>query len=228
MQPKYSDNDPKGWCGDPTRGAALGRPTDKGDPAYAGAIYVKNVPLIGDYDVNGTYFGGPGPLFWYASEDGTIDAMHRAKSLSDAMAFVRREYPHADVRRAPLERARTKKDLIASLDEFTEAYITCALWSSVESYDNDAEGYDRPLDEKHDVWDVSCKTLRAMIKDCAAFQAANAVSSSQAGHDFWLSRNGHGTGFWDRGLGAEGDRLTDAAHAFGEVNLYVWRGRIYQ
>ena len=29
--------------------------------------------------------------------------------------------------------------------------------------------------------------------------------ASQASHDFWLTRNGHSTGFWDRGTGALGD-----------------------
>jgi hypothetical protein len=51
---------------------------------------------------------------------------------------------------------------------------------------------------------------------------------SQMGHDFWLTRNRHGAGFWDRGLGALGDRLTSAAHAYGEVDLYVGDdGRLY-
>lgn len=51
-----------------------------------------------------------------------------------------------------------------------------------------------------------------------------------AGHDFWLTRNGHGAGFWDR---SELDkptqgRLTKAAHAFGNSDLYVGDdGRIY-
>ena len=30
-----------------------------------------------------------------------------------------------------------------------------------------------------------------------------------AGHDFFLTQAGHGAGFWDRGLGVLGDRLTD-------------------
>ncbi len=30
-----------------------------------------------------------------------------------------------------------------------------------------------------------------------------------------------GAGFWDRGLGAVGARLSDAARAYGEVNLEV-------
>jgi hypothetical protein len=37
-----------------------------------------------------------------------------------------------------------------------------------------------------------------------------------AGHDFAYTRNRHGTGFWDRGLGDLGTRLSDAAHAMGE------------
>ena len=45
--------------------------------------------------------------------------------------------------------------------------------------------------------------LRESVIDCLAFY--NRISCylsddniAQAGHDFWLTRNGHGTGFWDR------------------------------
>ena len=41
-----------------------------------------------------------------------------------------------------------------------------------------------------------------------------------AGHDFALTRNGHGAGFWDRGLGDLGDRLADAARVYGEASLW--------
>lgn len=41
----------------------------------------------------------------------------------------------------------------------------------------------------------------------------------QHGHDFALTRNGHGAGFWDRGYGAVGDRLTEAAQAYGEHSV---------
>lgn len=41
------------------------------------------------------------------------------------------------------------------------------------------------------------------------------------GHDFALTRNGHGAGFWDRGFGDIGDTLTDACRPYGEHNLYV-------
>lgn len=42
-----------------------------------------------------------------------------------------------------------------------------------------------------------------------------------AGHDFWLTRNGHGAGFWDRGMGEVGDRLSAKAEKWGTVDLYI-------
>jgi hypothetical protein len=50
-----------------------------------------------------------------------------------------------------------------------------------------------------------------------------------AGHDFWLTRNGHGAGFWDGDLSEDvGNALTEAAKKFGECHLYVGDdGQIY-
>ena len=70
MFPSYSTRDPKGWCGDPKRGAALGRrdvldaPTDQ--PIRLTLRPIRFVD--GDYDVNGTYWGGGRdavPLWWF-------------------------------------------------------------------------------------------------------------------------------------------------------------------
>ena len=38
-------------------------------------------------------------------------------------------------------------------------------------------------------------------------------------HDFWLTRNGHGAGFWAGDYG-NGEVLTEIAHAFGNVETY--------
>lgn len=45
----------------------------------------------------------------------------------------------------------------------------------------------------------------------------------QAGHDFWLTRNRHGAGFWEVSYWPKevGDVLTKTAHEFGEISLYV-------
>ena len=42
------------------------------------------------------------------------------------------------------------------------------------------------------------------------------------GHDFWLTSQGHGAGFLDRGLGEVGDALADSADGYSDiVGLYL-------
>ena len=63
---------------------------------------------------------------------------------------------------------------------------------------------------------------------CAKMRNEQYSGEDRAGHDFWLTRNGHGAGFWDRGLGDLGRRLSDAAEVYGSVDLYPGEdGRIY-
>lgn len=98
--PDYQYNDPKGWCGNPARGAALGRPTIVGDPDFSGRIYVRQVRLdSGGYDCNGTYFGHGSPLYWYADADNTIDGVLRASNRSVARDEVLEMYPNAKIKR---------------------------------------------------------------------------------------------------------------------------------
>lgn len=111
------------------------------------------------------------------------------------------------------------------LNAFSRSYAETALWSST---DYSEEGRDEPLDENYDVSDIAPATLRQMVKDCNAFRRSNrrdlresGLSNEQAGHDFWLTRNRHGAGFWDEGSGSVFKRLTDAAHAYGSYDLYV-------
>lgn len=115
------------------------------------------------------------------------------------------------------------------LDDFTRAYLNTALWSST-----DEQG--EPLDKNYDISDLAPEALDAAIKDATTFQSRNTIdlvkasklakpseysSAAQHGHDFWLTRNGHGAGFWDRGYGAVGDRLSKAAKAYGSKDIYV-------
>jgi len=48
-------------------------------------------------------------------------------------------------------------------------------------------------------------------------------------HDFWLTRNGHGAGFWDGDWDDEtGKRLTTISKKYVEIDLYVGDdGKIY-
>lgn len=114
--------------------------------------------------------------------------------------------------------------------EFIAGYIEAALWSST---DDDGE----PLDSldietsaqfKKQARADCLEFIRENLKDLRAFAEQYNANPGYAGHDFWLTRNGHGAGFWDRGLepGLSG-RLTDNAGASGEVYLYVFRKRIF-
>ena len=116
------------------------------------------------------------------------------------------------------------------LDAFFRAYLECALWASTDS---DKDGNCEPLDDNYSVDDISKETKEQMFADCEDFFSSNAadldgIDAGQAGHDFWLTRNGHGAGFWDRGYGVLGDRLTKAAKVYGSFDLYVGDdGQVY-
>lgn len=136
---------------------------------------------------------------------------------------------------------------MSKLDTFTRAYIECALWSStVTVKDDTGSDLDINIDDCYSISDIAPETLAKMIADCAKFQADNeallitayslyslpsdgeTTPENMGGHDFWLTRCGHGAGFWDRGLDDVGNKLTDACKAYGNVDLYVGGdGKIY-
>ena len=116
------------------------------------------------------------------------------------------------------------------LETFLTAYIEAALWSTSGT---DPEGNE--LESLED-FEVAPETEDRMRRECARFLEtyghlisedtciSNRCYSAdvQAGHDFWLTRKGHGCGFWD-GDWAPGveDLLTEASKRFGEAYLYV-------
>jgi hypothetical protein len=120
--------------------------------------------------------------------------------------------------------------------QFLDAYIEAALWSST---DNSREDGGDPLDENYGPEDLAPETLAEMREQCADFLAHNVADIRQAGtfgtyariaehtafelagHDFWLNRNGHGAGFWDRDLGTVGERLDRESEVYGGVDLTV-------
>lgn len=119
------------------------------------------------------------------------------------------------------------------LDTFTRAYIECALWSSTDNAD-DSGG--EPLDKNYTADDIAPETFNRLVEDCTEFKHDNAqdleavsaqIDSSRAGHDFWLNRNDHGSGFWDEYFGDDKNlraafvRLSDASKAHGCFDLYV-------
>lgn len=86
--------------------------------------------------------------------------------------------------------------------------------------------------------DIHPSTIAAAKRDCLAFLAMQEVralldaasgNDARHGHDLWLTRNGHGAGFWDRGYGKIGEELSDLAKSLGPCDWYVGSdGNVYQ
>jgi len=125
------------------------------------------------------------------------------------------------------------------MDKFLASYIETALWSSTDGSD---EG--TPLDDsKYADAELHPDTLARFKADCEQFERAyieivsklddQTVRSfppdSRIPHDFWLTRNRHGAGFWDGDYPEPiATQLTDLAHSFGECDLYIGDdGKIY-
>lgn len=123
-------------------------------------------------------------------------------------------------------------------EDFVDAYIEAALWSSV---DTDDEGNERNLDDGD--FELSEEAREKLTSVARAFfdahrsdfytpngedarargnRGPNVSVIAQAGHDAWLTQNGHGCGFWDGGwIEPNASKLDAAAKAMGSITLYI-------
>jgi hypothetical protein len=124
------------------------------------------------------------------------------------------------------------------LEEFLTAYIEAAIWCNEEDL-KDGNG--------NAITEIAPEAVAFMREDCLAFLQHKLGGSliavaerldaegqwslpggvgcsilAYAGHDFWLTQNGHGCGFWDgdwpEGIGKG---LAELSKSFGEVFLYI-------
>jgi hypothetical protein len=101
-------------------------------------------------------------------------------------------------------------------------YLECAAWA------------DTPEDVEAGL-DFSPCAEEYALADCMRFcgmawQYISENDASQVGHDFWLTRNHHGAGFWDRSELYGGDdnaeKLTEIAQKFREVSVFEHNGKL--
>lgn len=108
----------------------------------------------------------------------------------------------------------------ADIDKMFASYVTTALWSS------NSDGIEG-LDTMYNADDISEEAAEKMLDNCKEFvqQAGSLLQGLdpiQVGHDFWLTQQHHGAGFWDGGYDKDiGEKLTDISHNFSESNLFV-------
>ena len=115
-----------------------------------------------------------------------------------------------------------------------DGYLECALWTAscngmADHDDCRGEDCDTSLDEVEGL-ELSADAVRQATEDVTGFletvtedrpTVLDGMDVSMVGHDFYLTRCGHGAGFWDRGLGERGDYLTYWAKTFGSADFYV-------
>ena len=132
-------------------------------------------------------------------------------------------------------------------DEFLRGYMAALWWSSTDCIPSDRSESGNEEVVELDQYEPSDAAIAKCTEDCRAFYDANEKNIDAAaqlydlsrgdgadtgydfaGHDFALTRNRHGAGFWDREELKEdleeeslGQRLTQAAHAAGEVHPYL-------
>lgn len=118
----------------------------------------------------------------------------------------------------------------ADIDAMVNGYLNCQLWAQ-----QDNERDNEMLDANYNRWDISDEYTDAIRDEIAALVAEHPLAvrmylnsykqdprlhhdlNSAFGHDYYLTREGHGAGFWDRWLGALGDYLTDIAKNAGSA-----------
>lgn len=104
------------------------------------------------------------------------------------------------------------------MNSFVRQYLETALWCSNDHNDN-------PLDKNYSIEDCSTEMIKQAEEDCAEFLKNadfDGLDMARLAHDFWLTRNRHGAGFWDGDYPEpEATVLTELSHRFGECWLYV-------
>lgn len=102
-----------------------------------------------------------------------------------------------------------------------QSYLVAALWSSTD--DND-----EPLDKNYTLSDFAPEAIESARKACEFFEDRakpwlGDMEPERIGFCLWLSRSGHGSGFFDEETCREGwrDVLQSKAEALGSSDCYV-------
>lgn len=147
----------------------------------------------------------------------------------------------------PLCNNDDQKALIAKccpidLEAMTLAYLECAEWCDLNADMLTPDDSDELVELPDDWQGFAFETIREAYAQCFDFVSScidNGIDFDQLeelydannsgsydiaerfGHDFWLTRNGHGAGFWDRGLGKLGTQLTELCKPYGSTYAYL-------
>ena len=111
-----------------------------------------------------------------------------------------------------------------NIDEILNSYLETALWAE-ESEENDLKDktiYDvdkeSVVNSKIEIYNFIKKAQQEAPDELSAYD------SKALGHNLWLSRNGHGAGFFDD----NNDKLQNLARSIKPVDIYLGNdGKVY-
>lgn len=131
------------------------------------------------------------------------------------------------------------------MEELVDSALTTMLWTSGDIMEDDGETSTlKTWDEVYGPEDATPELREKLTAELSKFVEDNAQdvtdylnspatrefsqggSIGQLGHDYILTAGHHGVGFWDRGLGDLGDRLTETAHKGTEWNVFAGEGAV--
>ena len=108
---------------------------------------------------------------------------------------------------------------LAVASEALDSYADTMMWCVPdESGECSADELD------NDLWHEAAENVAEFLLAAGSDDIeewASVFGPWDVGHCLWLTSDRHGAGFWDRGAGGLGDRLTDIAHNF---QIYVYAG----
>ena len=114
-----------------------------------------------------------------------------------------------------------------SLPELAKGYIEAAFFSGFEYYNESGDVIEV---SGIGLYEIPMALLEAMASDAICFQIQNDseltlvcsgqdYSYTQAGHDFWFTRNGCGVGYWDRPIDPDINGACEACEAFESLTV---------
>jgi hypothetical protein len=102
------------------------------------------------------------------------------------------------------------------IKEFEYAYIEALFWADVDD-NGELKNLELSVSAKDKI-KKDCKDFLSKIPE----NLLDNFDLSQLGHDFWLTRQGHGAGFWDGDYSkSDEELLMQLVKPFKEVELYA-------
>jgi len=105
-------------------------------------------------------------------------------------------------------------------DSMLTGYLAAAIWAGLD-------------EDRYTLDDIAYGSIMCASREIGRFvelagSLLDSEDPSQVGHDFWLTRNGHGAGFWDGDYeDSKGRQLTAISKGFGTSDIYVRNNKIY-